>query len=144
MYLTHNIGSASALPIIWLKAATVREEIFEGEKFRTFPSKIFRIELSFVLSEWLKEVKTRRYDRKACNQVEENLVWKFISYFFLFYESYELNFVRKFLLLQCSLTHQCTTCHHPWSPLCTHRQSCQLSQCTLRWSGDMCCCPSIR
>ena len=29
---------------------TVKEEIFVGEKFRTFPSKTFRMELNFVLS----------------------------------------------------------------------------------------------
>ena len=30
--------------------ATVKEEIFVGEKFRTFPPKTFRIEFNFVLS----------------------------------------------------------------------------------------------
>ena len=29
----------------------VKEEIFVGEKFRTFPSKTFRMELNFVFSE---------------------------------------------------------------------------------------------
>ena len=29
------------------------------------------------------------------NQVEENLVWKLISYFLQFYESYEIKFVTK-------------------------------------------------
>ena len=45
---------------------TVKEEIFVGEKFRSFPFKTFRLELNFVLSEWLKEVKSRRDDRKVC------------------------------------------------------------------------------
>ena len=31
---------------------TVKEEIFVGEKFRTFPSKAFRMEFNFVLSNW--------------------------------------------------------------------------------------------
>ena len=45
---------------------TVKEDIFVGEKFRTFPSKTFRMELNFVLSERLQEVKTRRDYRKVC------------------------------------------------------------------------------
>ena len=48
------------------KGNTVKEEIFVGEKIRTFRSKTFRMELNFVLSEWLKEVKTRRDDWKVC------------------------------------------------------------------------------
>ena len=32
------------------QAHTVKEEIFVGEKFRTFPSKTFRMEFNFVLS----------------------------------------------------------------------------------------------
>ena len=34
----------------WAKNDTVKEEIFVGEKFRTFPSKTFRMEFNFVLS----------------------------------------------------------------------------------------------
>ena len=45
---------------------TVKEEIFVGGKFRTFPSKTFRMEFNFVLSECLKEVNTRRDDGKVC------------------------------------------------------------------------------
>ena len=45
---------------------TVKEEIFVGEKFRTFPSQTFRMEFNFVLSNWPKKVKTRSGDRKAC------------------------------------------------------------------------------
>ena len=36
----------------WLdEENTVKEEIFVGKKCRTFPSKTFRMELNFVLSE---------------------------------------------------------------------------------------------
>ena len=73
---------------------TVKEEIFVGKKFRTFPSKTVRMELNFVLSEWLKEVKTRD-DPKVCKPggrkfgMENNFV------LFLFYESYEIKFHTK-------------------------------------------------
>ena len=52
--------------------ATVKEEIFVGEKFRTFPSKTFRMELNFVLSNWPKTGKTRKDDRKACKPCGRN------------------------------------------------------------------------
>ena len=45
---------------------TVKEEIFVGEKFRTFPSQTFRMEFIFALSNRLKQVKTAKDDRKAC------------------------------------------------------------------------------
>ena len=35
------------------KNTTVKEDILVGEKLSTFPSKTFRMELNFVLSEWL-------------------------------------------------------------------------------------------
>ena len=50
---------------------------FVGEKFRTFPLKTFRMEFNFVLSEWLKKVKTRRDDRKACKPGGTNLGMEF-------------------------------------------------------------------
>ena len=53
------------------------------------------MKLNFVLSEWLKEVKTRRDHRKVCKPGGRKLVWKLISYFFLFYESYEIKFCTK-------------------------------------------------
>ena len=73
----------------------VKEEIFVGEKFRTFPSKTFRMEFNFVLSEWLKEIKQEETIERSASQVEENLVWTLVSYFFLFYESYEIKFSTK-------------------------------------------------
>ena len=44
---------------------TVKEEIFVGEKFRIFPTKTFRMEFNFVLSNWPKKVKTGWDDRKG-------------------------------------------------------------------------------
>ena len=52
--------------------STVKEEIFVGEKFRTFPSKTLRMELNFVLSNWPKTEKTRKDDRKACKPCGRN------------------------------------------------------------------------
>ena len=66
---------------VMTRHTTVKEETFVGEKIRIFPPKTFRMEFNFVLSESLKEVKTRRDDQKSASQVEENLVWKLISYF---------------------------------------------------------------
>ena len=43
----------------------VKEEIFVGEKCRTFPSKTFRMEFNFVLSE---QPSKRRDDRKVCKR----------------------------------------------------------------------------
>ena len=37
--------------------STVKEEIFVGEKFCTFPSTTFRMEFNFVLSNWPKKGK---------------------------------------------------------------------------------------
>ena len=61
---------------------TEKEEIFVGEKFRTFPSKTFRMEFNFVLSNWPKKLKLEETIERPANQVEENLVWKLISYIF--------------------------------------------------------------
>ena len=69
------------------KIATVKEEIFVGEKFRTFPTKTFHIEFNFVLSNWPEKVKTRSGDWKACkpdgrkfgmeiNFVHFSIIWK--------------------------------------------------------------------
>ena len=55
-----------AFDLIWITfgvSVTVKEEIFVGEKFRTFLSKTFRMKFNFVLS---KKVKARRDDQKAC------------------------------------------------------------------------------
>ena len=75
--------------------ATVKEEIFVGEKFRTFSSKTYRMELNFVLSNWPKTGKTRKDDRKACKPCRRNFGWKLISYIFELYESYEIKFPSK-------------------------------------------------
>ena len=74
---------------------TVKEEIFGGEKFRTFPSKTFRMELNFVLSNWLKTGKQEKTIERPVNRAEEILVWKLISYIFELYESYEIKFPTK-------------------------------------------------
>ena len=76
---------------------TVREEIFVGEKFRTFPLIPFRMEFKFVLSERPKRVKTIEW---PANKVEENLEWKFFRTFFKYTKAMKLNSLRKFLLLQ--------------------------------------------
>ena len=74
---------------------------FKGEKFRSFPAKTFRMELNFVLSEWLKEVKTRRDDWKVCKPGGRNF-GREINFvlFFYFTKARKLNSLRKFLLLQ--------------------------------------------
>ena len=69
---------------------TVKEEIFVGEKFRTFPSKTFRMELNFVLSNWPKTEKVKKTIERPANHAEEIFVWKLISYIFGLYESYEI------------------------------------------------------
>ena len=74
---------------------TVKEEIFVGEKFRTFPSKTFRMELNFVLSNWPKNWKTRKDDRKTCKPCGRNFGWKSILYIFELYESNEIKFPSK-------------------------------------------------
>ena len=53
-----------------------------------------------VLSNWSKKKKgklekTTETPERTANQVEENLVWKFISYIFQLYESYEIKFSTK-------------------------------------------------
>ena len=50
--LAGSVGSFSSVAqrCHRLNTATVKEEIFVREKFRTFPSKTFRMELNFVLS----------------------------------------------------------------------------------------------
>ena len=74
---------------------TVKEEIFVGEKFRTFPSKTFRMELNFVLSNWPKPGKLEKTIERPVNHAEEILVWKLVSYIFELYESYEIKFPTK-------------------------------------------------
>ena len=53
-----------------------------------FPYKTFRMELNFVLSEWLKKVKTRD-DRKVCKPGGRKFGMEINFVLFLFYESYE-------------------------------------------------------
>ena len=48
------------------RTSTVKQEIFVGEKFRTFPFKTVRMEFNFVLSNWPKKGKSRRDYWKAC------------------------------------------------------------------------------
>ena len=48
----------------------VKEEIFVGEKFRTFPFKTVRMEFNFVLSNLPKGRKARRDDQKGCKPGE--------------------------------------------------------------------------
>ena len=74
---------------------SVKEEIFVGEKFRTFPSKTFCMELNFVLSNWPKTGKQEKKIERPVNHAEEILVWKIISYIFELYESYEIKFPMK-------------------------------------------------
>ena len=69
----------------------VKEEIFVCEKCRTFPSKIFRLEFNFVLSERPKNERREETIEMPASQVEENLVWKLVSYFLQLYESYNNN-----------------------------------------------------
>ena len=83
---------------------TVKEELFVGENFRTFPSKTFRMGLNFVLSEWLKEVKTRRDGRKVCKPGGRKFGMELISNFFLFYESYEIKFRTKISSFSVSIS----------------------------------------
>ena len=52
-------------------SVTVKEEIFVGEKFRTFLSKTFRMKFNFVLS---KKVKARR-DRSKGLQTRWKKIW---------------------------------------------------------------------
>ena len=66
---TGKVRCQKAFPMTWRKKEvcdTVKEEIFVGEKFRTFPFKTVRMEFNFVLSNWPKKGKARRHDRKAC------------------------------------------------------------------------------
>ena len=86
-----HIASNQALPAL----DTVKEEILVGEKFRTFPSKTFRMELNFVLSNWPKPEKLEKTIEKPVNHAEEILVWKLISYIFELNESYEIKFPTK-------------------------------------------------
>ena len=53
------------------------------------------MEFNFVLSNWPKKVKLEAAIERLENQVEENLVWKLISYIFQLYESYEIKFHTK-------------------------------------------------
>ena len=70
---------------------TVKEEIFVGEKFRTFPYKTFRTDFEFVLLGWPDPLVPERLRVGGLPLgTEENLVWNLISYFFQSYESYEI------------------------------------------------------
>ena len=70
MDMTVEPGTDSALPLrLLLICYTAEEEIFVGEKFRTFSSWTFRMEFNFVLAEWPKRVNAGRDDRKACKPV---------------------------------------------------------------------------
>ena len=82
----------------WVRSLLVyvKEEISVGEKFCTFPSKTFRLEFNFVLSEWLKEEKTRRDDRKVCKPRGRKFGMEINSVLFsIFLESYETKFPTK-------------------------------------------------
>ena len=82
------------------KLSAVKEEIFVGENFCTFPSKRFVWNLiSYSEIDQNKEKLEETIERPA-KQVEEKLVWKLISYIFQLYEATKLNSLRKFLLLQ--------------------------------------------
>ena len=111
---------------------TVKEEVFVGEKFRTFPSKTFRMELNFVLSNWPKTGKLEKTIERPVNHAEEISVWKLISYIFEFYGSYEIKFPTKissFTVLRNSLiqgSHTPSHCSHPFPPPSdAHRFDCQ-------------------
>ena len=77
--------------VIWL--ATVKEEIFVGKKFRTFPSKTFRMEF-FCTLKLTKKVKPRRDDRKGCKPGGRKFGME-IKYIFQVYESYKIKFPTK-------------------------------------------------
>ena len=82
--LSYTCDAQLAMP------TTVKEEIFVGEKFRTLG-----------MTKDSKESKTKSKNRRSkgimpqAKQVEENLVWKLILYFFQIYESYEIKFPTK-------------------------------------------------
>ena len=76
---------------------TVKEDIFVGEKFRTFPSKTFRMEFNFVLSNRPKMINTRSGNRKACKPGGIKFV---IRTFFNYTKATKLNSIRKFHPLQ--------------------------------------------
>ena len=69
------VSSDRMTEVFLSEQTTVKEEIFVGEKFRTFPSKTFRMEFNFVLSNWPKKVKTRSGDRKACKPGAWKKIW---------------------------------------------------------------------
>ena len=71
----------------WTLYHTVKEVIFVGKKFRTFPYKTFRAKFNFALSEWPKEVEQEETIKRSASQVEENLVWKIISRLFFFFSN---------------------------------------------------------
>ena len=56
--------------VLYKNGFTVKEKIFVGEKFRTFPSKTFRMELNFVLSNWPKTEKLEKTIERAVNHAE--------------------------------------------------------------------------
>ena len=106
---------------------TVKEEIFVGEKVRTFPLKTFRTEFNFLLAEWRKRVKARRDDRKACKPGGRKFGMEFNSYFFQIHERYEIKFpteISSFTVhvhLVLAINHLCIKAEHlsstPTSPL---------------------------
>ena len=86
---------------------TVTEETFAGKKFRTFPSKTIRMEFNFILLEWPMKVKKKEETIKMpASQVEENFVWKLISYLFKYTKASRINSLSKFLHLPLSNFYQ--------------------------------------
>ena len=85
-------------------SCTVKEEIFMGEKFRTFPYKTFRTKFNFVLSGSGGPARAWAFTRALPLKMEEYLVWNLISYFFQSHESYEIKFLTK---ISCLTVHGC-------------------------------------
>ena len=96
---------------------TVKEEIFVGEKCRTFPSNTFHMEFNFVLSSWPKNVKREETIERPANKEEGNLVWKLISYIFQLYESHEIKFHTKISSFTVWLLHHVSKKNCRWCSL---------------------------
>ena len=89
------------------QVSTVKEEYFLWRKLSYFSVQNLSYGIWFRTlrtTEKKKKVKTRRDSQGPASQVEENLVWKLISYFFQLYESYRIKLATKissFTLVGC-------------------------------------------
>ena len=71
---------------------TVWSEVRRRNRLATAPS---RMEFNFVLSEWLKEIKTRRDARKVCKPGGRKFGMEINFVLFLLYKIYEIKFPTK-------------------------------------------------